>query len=279
MMLDCLAVPTWCELVALIVAFCELLVVWLAYKFGQTQWNCSKREKRAEFLDKLQQRFDDKEIAEFFYKKIDDETNKRDFYDVEKRCFVEQGDEIAADKLLRLLSYICYLKHGELLTDDEFENFRYVVDTTLTTKGIIAYLKYFYGCHILSDGNLPFDSLLRYGSDKEFAEISGIWKAFEAGERLKGGPSSAGGGNKDFDAYLRENFKNPGTLSSMKARTKKIESDLGRSIIDLVHDDASTKESLQMVAEKLDVEPISIPNYRSVIRCAYRCLHGRNFEE
>ena len=278
-MLDCLAVPTWCELVALIVASCELLVVWLAYKFGQTQWNRSKQEKRAEFLDRLQQRFDDKEIAEFFYKKIDDETNKKDFYDIEKRCFVEQRDEIAADKLLRLLAYICYLKHGELLTEDEFENFRYVVDTTLVAKGIVAYLKYFYGCHILSEGNLPFDSLLRYGMEKKFAEIPDIWKAFEVGERSNGNPSFVKGGDKSFDAYLMGNFKNPGTLSSMRARTKKIEAGFGQGIIDLVHDDATTRETLRRLAEKLDVMPINIPNYRSVIRCAYRCLHGRDFEE
>ena len=269
-MLDCLAVPTWCEPAALIVAFCELLVVWLAYKFGQAQWSRSKMEKRAEFLDKLQQRFDDKEISEFFYKKIDDETNKKDFYDEQKKCFVEQRDEIAADKLLRLLSYICYLKQGKLLTEDEFENFRYVVDTTLAAKGIVAYFKYFYGCHILSEGNLPFDSLLRYGTEKKFPEISDIWKAFEAGVRFDNSPFSAKGGEESFDAYLIKNFKNPGTLSSMRARTKKIETHFGKSISDLVRNDTSTGETLRMLTKSLDIEPISIPNYRSVIRCAYR---------
>ena len=218
-------------------------------------------------------------MLDFFYKKIDDETNKEEFFVPQKKGFLDEKDEIAADKLLRLLSFICYLKRSELLTDDEFEDFRYVVDRTLSSPGISAYLDYFYGSHVLANGNMPFDSLLKYGAENGYPAIAGIWKRFEDGVGRENAPTPERGKGRDFGAYLTAKFQNLGTLSSMRARTRRIEESFGQSIEVLVSNDETTRQTLDALMERLGVALISIPNYRAVIKCAYRYFHGHDFKD
>ena len=275
-MLMCMKEVTWCEPCTLIVDILTLVLVWFGYEFTRTQWLHSKKEKRAEFLNNLHRRFEDEDVSVFFYTKIDGEKSS-DGYGEQNKASENRKDEIAADKLLRLLSYICYLKDEGLLDVDEFENFRYIIDKTLKADGIIAYLRSFYGSHSLSQGNLPFDALMKYGADEGYKEIPGIWNAFVSNDKEENHPAKEKTAYATFDEYLRQVFTNPGTFSSMKARKDKIEKSYRQTIENLVVNDATTQHTLDTLAEVLNVAQISIPNYRTVIRYCYRYKHGRNF--
>lgn len=146
---------------AMATALPALIVAYVAYR----QLKASNDTKRAEFFHQiiLNIRFDPI-MAQTMYR-IDYERGwyNRDFHN----C--RDGFERNVDKLLSYLSYICYLKRTDIISDTEFESLQFKIASVCSYDDVKTYL---WNLHHYSEKYLriksSFDELIEFGIENEY---------------------------------------------------------------------------------------------------------------
>ncbi len=119
-----------------------MLMVW----WGYCKWDAARRERRAEFLWKLLEKF------------REEESIQRGMYAIDFNDGMENIKEGEKDRILSYMAYICYLKKTGVVSDEEFAFFEYEITRTLENSKIKEYL----------------------GSIKKFADANGCRNPFVA---------------------------------------------------------------------------------------------------
>ena len=125
------------------------------------QYSKSIKLKRADYIyDLIEKIRTDKEISPIIYKI---EYGER-WYDAN---FHGGKIESQVDKTLSYFAYICYLKKQKIISDKEFEFFKYQVNRILTNDGVIDYFYNLY--HFANKFNTPisFKHLFDYGKNNK----------------------------------------------------------------------------------------------------------------
>ncbi len=151
------------DLLTLLVALAGVIVAIREY------FRANSLQKSKSLYDVLSEFKKDKEIFEMFYK-IEYENF---YYDI---SFHESRKEKSLDRLLLLLNYTCYLRERGIVSDSEFNQFRYIADRCLSSDGVKNYLYNIYHFSFKSLNNndeqkkdidhidvCPFSALIRYG--------------------------------------------------------------------------------------------------------------------
>lgn len=123
-----------------------VLMAWLGYR----RWDAARKERRAEFLLKLLEKFrDDPEFQEFVYA-------------VDYGKDVKSKREGLKDRVLSYMSYVCYLKKTGVISEDEFGFFEYEVTRSLRNTDVHAYMKFIADFAIQNNCKSPFCTLDEY---------------------------------------------------------------------------------------------------------------------
>lgn len=122
---------------------------------GYVKWDAARKEKRAIFLKDLIFKFrEDLEIQNYVYQ-ADHKT------DVEM-------PEPAKDKALTYLSYICYLRKVNVISDDEFSFFEYELTRVTENEKARGYLEFIEDFAKKNGVRSPFVALMEYVRAKQF---------------------------------------------------------------------------------------------------------------
>lgn len=145
-----------------ITSIISIILVIIGGVFGYYQWLKNMKLRRAGYINELTEKIrTDEMIRDVVY--LFDYV--KEWYSGE---FHDSGEqELKVDKTLSYFSYICYLKRQKIITDVEFDFFRYEVERILTNKQV---QDYFYNLYHFSDRfNTPFTFkyLFEYGNDRK----------------------------------------------------------------------------------------------------------------
>ena len=144
-----------------IAGWVTLLTGFIGGIWAIVQWRRDAQIRRADFVERLIASIRATDVMEFFTNRI--EREGADYY---KGDFdFDAGCENIADKLLFILSYACYLKRRNLISDTDFAFFAYMLDRTLRHQCTIAYLTDYYADENLSKVVRPYDDLIHVGRD------------------------------------------------------------------------------------------------------------------
>ena len=109
--------------------------VLLAAIYAGLQWRSNVHLERARYMEKLIEKITtDEDIVEILFMF---EYNKK-WYD--ENFHGSKEFELKMDKTLSFLSYICYLRTKEIITDAEFEFFKYQLARILSDNQLEDYL-------------------------------------------------------------------------------------------------------------------------------------------
>lgn len=136
----------------------SVFLVILGGVFGFHQWRNNVLLKRAGYINDLTEKIrTDKDIKDIIY-----------FFDYDKKWYSQQfhgsGElELKVDKTLSYFSYICYLKRQKIISNREFDFFKYEVERILMNQQVQDYFYNLY--HFSNKFNIPFTFkyLFEYG--------------------------------------------------------------------------------------------------------------------
>ncbi len=101
-----------------------MLMAWWGYR----KWDAARRERRAEFLWKLLEKFREDAAVQQMILAIDHGLD------------IDTLDEGVKDRTLSYMAYVCYLKKTGVVSDEEFAFFEYEITRTLGNQKINEYL-------------------------------------------------------------------------------------------------------------------------------------------
>ena len=112
----------------------SIILVILGGIFGYYQWRKSVLLKRAGYINDLIEKIRTDEYIKDVVYMFD--YNKKWYYE----SFNQSGElELKVDKTLSYFSYICYLKRQKIITDKEFDFFKYEVERILMNQQVQDY--------------------------------------------------------------------------------------------------------------------------------------------
>lgn len=150
-----------------IISIISLILVMAGGIFGYYQWRKSILLRRAEYINELTEKIrTDKYIKDVIY-----------MFDYNYEWYTEQFHgsgkfELKVDKTLSYFSYICYLREQKIISDKEFNFFKYEINRILRNSQVQDYFYNLY--HFSNKNNTPitFLYLFKYGEKiKIFDEI------------------------------------------------------------------------------------------------------------
>ena len=145
-----------------ITSLISIIVVILGGVFGYYQWHKSIQLKRAGYINELTEKIrTDKDIKKTIYiLEYDEKWYSKKFHESGKK-------ELKMDKTLSCFSYICYLKEQNIISDKEFDFFRYELKMILINEQMQDYLYNLY--HYSQNQNVPctFQYLINYGIESK----------------------------------------------------------------------------------------------------------------
>lgn len=150
-----------------IISIISLILVMAGGIFGYYQWRKSILLGRAEYINELTEKIrTDKYIKDVIY-----------MFDYNYKWYTEQFQgsgklELKVDKTLSYFSYICYLREQKIISDKEFNFFKYEINRILRNSQVQDYFYNLY--HFSNKNNTPitFLYLFKYGEKiKIFDEI------------------------------------------------------------------------------------------------------------
>lgn len=142
----CISIIGW---IGCVTAFC---VAW-------NQWQKGQRVQRADFLERLIQRFKDTEYGTYL-RSIEEMSDDSQQYSDDVK------DESEECEFLTFISYVCYLKNTKVINDNEFLSFACYVDRALQNPMIIDGLRAFHFKQNIKVSSSPYFPLLQYGKNK-----------------------------------------------------------------------------------------------------------------
>ena len=145
-----------------ITSIISTLFIFLGGIFGYYQWRKNVLLKRSgyinDLIEKIRSNNDIKDIMYMF--DYDDEWYSEKFHGSGKL-------EFKVDKTLSYFSYICYLKKQKIISNKEFDFFKYEIERILMNPQIQDYFYNLY--HFSKKFNIPFSFkyLFEYGKNKK----------------------------------------------------------------------------------------------------------------
>lgn len=141
-----------------IISIISLILVMAGGIFGYYQWRKSILLGRAEYINELTEKIrTDKYIKDVIY-----------MFDYNYKWYTEQFHgsgklELKVDKTLSYFSYICYLREQKIISDKEFNFFKYEINRILRNSQVQDYFYNLY--HFSNKNNTPitFLYLFKYG--------------------------------------------------------------------------------------------------------------------
>ena len=155
----------------------SIILVILGGIFGYYQWRKNILLRRAEYINELTEKIRTDEYIKDVVYMFD--YNKKWYYE----SFHQSGElELKVDKTLSYFSYICYLKRQKIITDKEFDFFKYEVERILMNQQVQDYFYNLY--HFSKKFKTPFTFkyLFEYGEkgkmfDDDFYDKSAYEKS------------------------------------------------------------------------------------------------------
>lgn len=141
-----------------IISIISLILVMIGGVFGYYQWRKNILLRRAGYINELTEKIrTDKNIKDVIY-----------MFDYDYKWYSEQFHgsgklELKVDKTLSYFSYICYLKNQKIITEKEFNFFKYEIERILMNSQV---KDYFYNLYHFSNKNhapITFLYLFNYG--------------------------------------------------------------------------------------------------------------------
>jgi hypothetical protein len=127
--------------------------------FALIQWYKRNKINRAEFFNQIAEKlYFNKDIGEaMYYILYNDNWYTKDFHenDIEKKV----------DALLLYLTYICYLHENKIIRKNEFEVFKYELNSICCTSGTKTYLWHHYHYSLEKYKSYSFYCLIKYLND------------------------------------------------------------------------------------------------------------------
>lgn len=136
----------------------SVILVMVGSVFGYYQWRKNVLLRRVGYINELIEKIrTDKYIKDVIYMfDYDDKWYSKQFHGSGKL-------ELKVDKTLSYFSYICYLKDQKVISDKEFNFFKYEIDRILMNSQV---QDYFYNLYHFSNKNhapITFLYLFKYG--------------------------------------------------------------------------------------------------------------------
>ena len=141
-----------------IISIISLILVMVGGIFGYYQWRKNILLRRAEYIIELTDKiWTDKYIKDVIY-----------MFDYNYKWYTEKFHgscklELKVDKTLSYFSYICYLREQKIISDKEFNFFKYEINRILRNSQVQDYFYNLY--HFSNKNNTPitFLYLFKYG--------------------------------------------------------------------------------------------------------------------
>ena len=155
----------------------SIILVILGGIFGYYQWRKSVLLKRAGYINDLIEKIRTDEYIKDVVYMFD--YNKKWYYE----SFHQSGElELKVDKTLSYFSYICYLKRQKIITDKEFDFFKYEVERILMNQQVQDYFYNLYHFSKKFKTPITFKYLFEYGEkgkmfDDDFYDKSAYEKS------------------------------------------------------------------------------------------------------
>lgn len=150
-----------------IVSIISLLLVITGGVFAYYQWRRDIALKRANYINELTEkiRTDDSIKDVVYLLDYDDHWYSKEFHGSGKL-------ELKMDKTLSYFSYICYLRKQRIISNKEFDFFRYEIERILKNQQVQDYFfNLYHFCNQL-DTPMTFKFLFEYGESKKvFDEV------------------------------------------------------------------------------------------------------------
>lgn len=270
---DRLMDANWADAIVNFLMFLSAVVIAL---HGYRKWDVARREKRAEFLDKLLERFLQSEIYRPFYEYIEERGHSAHKKEVEVGVdiqhpmfyrgiengipsFTSREAERDIDRLLMFLSYICYLQDTGVIDMNEFSLFAYQIDATLANKEILNYLR---DIRDYADMDDPYVYLSR--------RLEKMQPTARAQDTVCGLSDDA------FRKYLCEAFGGmTASANSVLARARRVRQLLGKpSLTDLVSSEKIKNETLRQIDELKNVKNTVKANLKNAVKHCYKARFG-----
>ena len=144
-----------------IMAVLTFLTVIIGGIFALHKWNMNIKLKRADYIYSLLNDLRTNERNAFYLFEYDEEWYNLQFHkggDMEKKV----------DYTLSFFSYICYLKQHNILSDKEFDCFRYELERVLTNEQFKSYFYNIYHFSTKLNKPISFIHLFTYAKDNGY---------------------------------------------------------------------------------------------------------------
>ena len=144
-----------------IMAVLTFLTVIIGGIFALHKWNMNIKLKRADYIYSLLKDLRTNERNAFYLFEYDEEWHNLQFHkggDVEKKV----------DYTLSFFSYICYLKQQNILSNKEFDCFRYELERVLTNEQFKSYFYNIYHFSTKLNKPISFLHLFTYAKDNGY---------------------------------------------------------------------------------------------------------------
>ena len=129
--------------------------------FTLYKWNISLKFKRCEYIRRLLDDIRTNVQSEFYLFEYNENWYDKNFHhnkDIESKI----------DSTLSKFSYICYLKNNRLISDNEFDYFKYELQRILSNRQFQYYMYnlYHFSQHIKQP--MPFVDLFKYAKENDY---------------------------------------------------------------------------------------------------------------
>lgn len=142
----------------------------VAFYVALRQWRSGQKVQRAEFLERLIQKFKDIKYDSYLNRvECEQEDDGAEPFD----------SELVAYDFLIFLSYVCYLRNTGVIKQEEFLPFECYIKRTLCIKTICDSILSIHVSNNMSAHDGPYSALLKYGIDNNISGVKDLYKEIE----------------------------------------------------------------------------------------------------
>lgn len=145
-----------------IIQIIHLTLIFIGLSFGFYQWIFSNKFNRAKILKDLLDELRSGPLMEVYYE-IEYSSN---WYDASFHNSKEK--ERKFDKFFTLINYLCHLKNRKVITNNEYNIFKYEIDRICNNEGAKTYFWNLYHFSNEIGSKFPYNEILIYGKNNGF---------------------------------------------------------------------------------------------------------------
>lgn len=141
-----------------ILALISVILVIISGLFALCQWKKTVKLKRADYINELTDKIrSDEDIKKTIY------LLEYDDFSYDSKFHNNTDIELPIDKTLSFFSYICYLRSMKIITEKEFDFFKYELRRIIQNSEIQKYPFFLYDFSKRQDVPMTFKYLFNYG--------------------------------------------------------------------------------------------------------------------